>query len=318
MSAHQLLLVDDEPMILQSLSLLFEEEYIVHTATNGQQGLRILKEHPISVIIADQRMPKMTGIEFLRQAKEIAPDAMRILMTGYADLEAIIDSVNVGEVFRYVNKPWQAEKLRETVRFACNVAQQRRLIRKEKPVVPDTTLPLSLSSVEFHKSEFELLFVDSNFSHLKSFKEFFEPKYTCHISNSPDEALSILRRFPVAVLVSEANLGNIDGADFLIAAKAVQPEVVTILMTSIKDYKVAVRLINEGQIYRYLVKPFSRESLRLTIESAVIHYKFHREQLSSSIASTSKSTFSVPQANTTSLPEILASLRQHFATRPIY
>jgi len=316
MSAHQLLLVDDEPMILQSLSLLFEEEYIVHTATNGQQGLRILKEHPISVIIADQRMPKMTGIEFLRQAKEIAPDAMRILMTGYADLEAIIDSVNVGEVFRYVNKPWQAEKLRETVRFACNVAQQRRLIRKEKPVVPDTTLPLSLSSVEFHKSEFELLFVDSNFSHLKSFKEFFEPKYTCHISNSPDEALSILRRFPVAVLVSEANLGNIDGADFLIAAKAVQPEVVTILMTSIKDYKVAVRLINEGQIYRYLVKPFSRESLRLTIESAVIHYKFHREQLSSSIASTSKSTFSVPHTN--SLPEILASLRQHFATRPIY
>jgi DNA-binding NtrC family response regulator len=316
MSAHQLLLVDDEPMILQSLSLLFEEEYIVHTATNGQQGLRILKEHPISVIIADQRMPKMTGIEFLRQAKEIAPDAMRILMTGYADLEAIIDSVNVGEVFRYVNKPWQAEKLRETVRFACNVAQQRRLIRKEKPVVPDTTLPLSLSSVEFHKSEFELLFVDSNFSHLKSFKEFFEPKYTCHISNSPDEALSILRRFPVAVLVSEANLGNIDGADFLIAAKAVQPEVVTILMTSIKDYKVAVRLINEGQIYRYLVKPFSRESLRLTIESAVIHYKFHREQLSSSIASASKSTFSVPHTN--SLPEILASLRQYFATRPIY
>ncbi len=316
MSAHQLLLVDDEPMILQSLSLLFEEDYIVHTATNGQQGLRILKEHPISVIIADQRMPKMTGIEFLRQAKEIAPDAMRILMTGYADLEAIIDSVNVGEVFRYVNKPWQAEKLRATVRFACNVAQQRRLIRKEKPVVPDTTLPLSLSSVESYKSEFELLFVDSNLSHLKSFKEFFEPKYTCHISNSPDEALDILRRFPVAVLVSEADLGNTDGADFLIAAKAVQPEVVTILMTSVKDYKVAVRLINEGQVYRYLVKPFSRESLRLTIESAVIHYKFHREQLLSSVASVSKSTFPMPYTN--SLPEILASLRQHFATRPIY
>jgi len=317
MPAHHLLFVDDEPMILQSLSLLFEE-YTVHTASSGQQGLEILQEHPISVIITDQRMPGMTGIEFLRRAKEIAPDAMRILMTGYADLEAIIDSVNVGEVFRYVNKPWQAEKLKETVRFACNVAQQRHLIRKEKPAVPATPVSFSLSSVESQKSEFELLFVDSNSSHLQSFKEFFEPKYTCHISSSPSEALDILRRFPIAVLISEANLGDADGADFLIAAKAVQPEVVTILVTSIKDSKIAVRLINEGQVYRYLVKPFSRESLRLTIESAVIHYKFYREQLARSIAPAMKSAFSVPQANTTALPEILTSLRQYFATRPTY
>jgi len=317
MPAHQLLFVDDEPMILQSLSLLFEE-YTVHTAASGQQGLEILQQHPISVIITDQRMPGMTGIEFLRQAKEIAPDAVRILMTGYADLEAIIDSVNVGEVFRYVNKPWQAEKLKETVRFACNVAQQRYLIRKEKPAVPATPVSFSLSSVESQKSEFELLFVDSNPSHLQSFKDFFEPKYTCHITTSPSEALGLLRRFPIAVLISEANLGDADGADFLIAAKAVQPEVVTVLMTSIKDSKVAIRLINEGQVYRYLVKPFSRESLRLTIESAVIHYKFYREQLARSTATAMKSAFSVPQTHTTALPEILTSLRQYFATRPTY
>jgi DNA-binding NtrC family response regulator len=317
MPAHHLLFVDDEPMILQSLSLLFED-YPVHTATNGQQGLEILRSHPISVIITDQRMPGMTGIEFLREAKDIAPDAVRILMTGYSDLQAIIDSVNVGEVFRYVNKPWQAEKLKETVHFACHVAQQRSLIRKEKSAIPATNLSLGISSLESQKSEFELLFVDSNSSHLQSFKEFFEPKYTCHISSSPSEALGILRRFPIAVLVSEANLGEVDGVDFLIAAKAVQPEVVTILVTSIKDSKIAVRLINEGQVYRYLVKPFSRESLRLTIESAVIHYKFYHEQLVRSTAPAMKSAFSVPQANTTSLPEILASLRQYFATRPTY
>ncbi len=317
MHAHHLLFVDDEPMVLQSLSLLFED-YPVHTATSGQQGLEILQSHPISVIITDQRMPGMTGIEFLREAKEIAPDAVRILITGYSDLQAIIDSVNVGEIFRYVNKPWQADKLKETVLFACHVAQQRSLIKKEKPVIPASNLSLSLSSLESQKSEFELLFVDSNPSHLQSFREFFESKYPCHISSSPSEALSILRRFPIAVLVSEANLGEVDGVDFLIAAKAVQPEVVTILVTSIKDSKVAVRLINEGQVYRYLVKPFSRESLRLTIESAVIHYKFCREQLSRSIAPAMKSTFSVPQTDTASLPEILASLRQYFATKSTY
>lgn len=313
MQGHQLLFVDDEPMILQSLSLLFED-YAVHTATSGQQGLEILQQYPISVIVSDQRMPQMTGVEFLRQAKEIAPDAIRILMTGYSDLQSIIDSVNVGEVFRYVNKPWQAEKLKETIRFACSVAEQRRLITKEKPVVPSGGVSLGIPAVESRRSEFELLFVDSNPSHLQSFKEFFAPKYVCHATSSPSEAIDILRRFPIAVLVSEAILSEVDGADFLIAAKAVQPEVVTVLMTSMKDAKTAVRLINEGQVYRYLVKPFPRESLRLTIESAVIHYKLHREHLGSGAKSNGQATFSQAQ----SLPDILASLRQHFAMRPTY
>lgn len=313
MQAHQLLFVDDEPMILQSLSLLFED-YTVHTATSGQHGLEILQQYPISVIVSDQRMPQMTGVEFLRQAKEIAPNAIRILMTGYSDLQSIIDSVNVGEVFRYVNKPWQAEKLKETIRFACSVAEQRRLITKEKPVVPSSALPLGIPTVESRKSEFELLFVDSNASHLQSFKEFFEPKYVCHVTSSPSEAMDILRRFPIAVLVSEAILTEGDGADFLIAAKAVQPEVVTVLMTSMKDAKTAVRLINEGQVYRYLVKPFPRESLRLTIESAVIHYKLHREHLAAGAKSSGQMAFS----HTQSLPEMLSLLRQQFAARPTY
>lgn len=93
-------------------------------------------------------------------------------MTGYSDLQSIIDSVNVGEVFRYVNKPWQAEKLKETVRFACNVADQRRSITKGKITVPPSSFTLGIPEIEHRKSEFELLFVDSNESHLQSFKAF--------------------------------------------------------------------------------------------------------------------------------------------------
>lgn len=310
MLQHHLLFVDDEPMILHSLSLLFED-YTVYTATSGQQGLEILQQHPISVIISDQRMPQMTGVEFLRQAKEIAPDAIRILMTGYSDLQSIIDSVNVGEVFRYVNKPWQAEKLKETVRFACNVADQRRSITKGKITVPPSSFTLGIPEIEHRKSEFELLFVDSNESHLQSFKAFFEPKYTCHTTSSPEEAMHTLRRFPIAVLVSEANLNGVDGVDFLIAAKTAQPEVVTILMTGMKDARSVVRLINEGQVYRYLVKPFPRESLRLTVESAVIHYKLYHDQLACRAKLSEQTIF--PQ-----VPPFLgssASLRQNFVAR---
>lgn len=319
MHKHQLLLVDDEPMILHSLLLLFYEDYVVHTATSGAQGLEILQQNQISVIISDQRMPQMTGIEFLRQAKEIAPNAIRILMTGYSDLQAVIDSVNVGEVFRYINKPWQAEKLKETVRFACTVASQRSLIAKERASVPTGGITLGLSKPEQTKSEYELLFVDSNLSHLQSFKEFFEPKYVCHTTNSPNEALDMLRRFPIAVLVSEASLNDADGADFLIAAKSMQPEVVTVLMTSMKDAKVAVRLINEGQVYRYLVKPFARESLRLTIESAVIHYKLNKENPNRNPMLLEQTFYaSKPKPEARTFQELLTALRQRVDTKPIY
>ncbi|MDW8466191.1 MAG: response regulator [Chloroherpetonaceae bacterium] len=319
MQKHHLLLVDDEPMILHSLSLLFCEDYVVHTATSGTEGLELLQQHPISVIISDQRMPQMTGIEFLRQAKEIAPNAIRILMTGYSDLQAVIDSVNVGEVFRYINKPWQAEKLKETVRFACMVASQRSSIAKEKIKVPASGLSYGLSKPEQVKSEYELLFVDSNPSHLQSFKEFFEPKYVCHTTNSPNDALDMLRRFPIAVLVSEACLNDVNGADFLIAAKSVQPEVVTVLMTSMKDAKIAVRLINEGQVYRYLVKPFARESLRLTIESAVIHYKLNKENPHRNAMLLEQALYAnQPRSETRSFQELLTALRQRLDTKPIY
>ncbi|KER09614.1 MAG: hypothetical protein HY22_10190 [[Candidatus Thermochlorobacteriaceae] bacterium GBChlB] len=299
----QLLFVDDEPMILQSLSLLFED-YTVLTATSGEDGLKLLAQHPISVIVSDQRMPKMTGVEFLRQAKEIAPHAIRILMTGYSDLDAVINSVNVGEVFRYINKPWQADKLRETIRFACAVAGQRMVYVSQKPATA-----AAASSVEA-KTEYEILFVDSNDSHLKSFQDFFASKYTCHISTTASDALELLRKYPISVVLSDSMLNDSDGADFLIAVRNRHPEVVTILMTSTRDAKTAIKLINDGQVYRYLVKPFPRESLRLTVESAVIHYKVNRENPATMFQRLEDDTIFNSNGTTQSLRDVLSALRQ--------
>lgn len=314
-SQSQLLLVDDEPLILQSLSILFDD-YTVFTAESGADALEILKQNTIDVVVSDQRMPQMSGVDFLRFAKEISPNTIRILMTGYADLQAVIDSVNVGEIFRYINKPWNAEKLKETIRFACTVAQQRRAMTVAKPTsaaIPSLQPPPSESI-----SEFELLFVDSNPKHLEQFKMFFEPKYKTHVITSVADAFDLIPKYNIAVVVADSSLPEIDGAEFLIAVKEKYPNLTTVLMTGSQDAKQAIRMINEGSVYRYLVKPFPRESLRLTIESAIIHFKVSQQNPTTNLKMMEKSFFRSGDSSARSVEELLSILRSSISAKTIY
>ncbi|MDA8141802.1 MAG: response regulator, partial [Desulfobacteraceae bacterium] len=111
---HTLLLVDDEAAILKSLQrLLRKDGFEIITAESGAQALVKLAQapKPVSLIISDQRMPVMTGAQFLEQALFLAPDAVRFILTGYADMDAIIDAVNKGKIHRYITKPWDDEEL---------------------------------------------------------------------------------------------------------------------------------------------------------------------------------------------------------------
>src|SRR5438445_537437 len=108
---HPILLVDDEPEILFSLRGLLRREFELFTAESGAEALEILKQHPIHVIMTDQRMPRMTGVELLRQAQMEHPEAIRIVFTGYADLKAVVDAVNQGHIYRYLTKPWDPDDL---------------------------------------------------------------------------------------------------------------------------------------------------------------------------------------------------------------
>jgi putative two-component system response regulator len=111
---HSILIVDDEESILNAFKrILADEDYEIHTAHNGLEGLNKLRaaQKPFSLIISDQRMPVMNGVQFFTQAKDIFPDAVRILLTGYADTEAIIDAINKGGVHLYFTKPWREEEL---------------------------------------------------------------------------------------------------------------------------------------------------------------------------------------------------------------
>jgi putative two-component system response regulator len=132
---HSILIVDDEESILNSFQrILADEDYEVHAVNNGSEGLNKLRtaQKPYSVIVSDQRMPEMSGVQFFAQAKDIFPDAVRILLTGYADSNAIIDAINKGGVHLYFTKPWREEEILLHIKQSLSkveiLAENKRLV----------------------------------------------------------------------------------------------------------------------------------------------------------------------------------------------
>lgn len=116
MTRHGLLLVDDEKDILTTLQITFEEEFEVFTASSGEEALAILRVQDIAVIVADQRMPAMTGVELLKRSIEIKPHCIRMILTGYTDTGSLIEAINCGHIYQYVTKPWERHDIKLAVR----------------------------------------------------------------------------------------------------------------------------------------------------------------------------------------------------------
>jgi response regulator RpfG family c-di-GMP phosphodiesterase len=116
---YTLLIVDDEPDVCDSVHDLLRREFRVLKAHSGQEGFRLMQEEEVHIIMTDQRMPQVSGVELLTKVKARNPQAVRMLFTGYADLESIIAAINQGHVYQFLKKPWQPEELVEAVRQAA-------------------------------------------------------------------------------------------------------------------------------------------------------------------------------------------------------
>lgn len=117
---NTILIVDDQQEILNSLRRIFQREYNVLTASDGNDGLQLLQQQQVKVILSDQRMPGMDGVTFLKKANEIQPHAIRIMITGYADIEASINAVNEAKIYQYVSKPFEPDELKLVVKSAVD------------------------------------------------------------------------------------------------------------------------------------------------------------------------------------------------------
>ena len=122
-----LLLLDDEVNILRALSrVLRRDGYQILVARNAQDAFALLAKHEVHVILSDQRMPEMNGTEFLSRVKDLYPDTVRIVLSGYTDLKSVTDAINQGAIFKFLTKPWDDKELRSTVAQAF---QHRELIK---------------------------------------------------------------------------------------------------------------------------------------------------------------------------------------------
>jgi signal transduction histidine kinase len=133
---HTILVVDDEPDVVKSVQDLLRLDHRVLGATRAEDGIKLMQQEDVHVVMSDQRMPGMTGVQFLNQVRGEHPDAVRLLFTGYADIKAVVDAINEGNVYRYITKPWDPDELQTIIREAVErydlLAERKRLVEELK------------------------------------------------------------------------------------------------------------------------------------------------------------------------------------------
>jgi DNA-binding NtrC family response regulator len=142
----RLLFVDDEQRVLNSMRIMFRRQFDLYLASHGAEALDIVKSKDIDVIVADHRMPKMTGVEVLSKVRTMSPRTVRILLTGYADLDAVEGSINDSEVFRFLTKPCAPKQLRETIELAAKLAREAPVPEPQAELSPNDTLEIIMEA----------------------------------------------------------------------------------------------------------------------------------------------------------------------------
>ena len=156
---HTLLVVDDEPDVVDSVHDLLRREFTVLKAKSADEGIRLMQQNEVHIIMTDQRMPRITGVELLTKIRQRYPHAVRMLFTGYADLESIVAAINQGHVYGFVKKPWQPDELEAVVREAAaeydrlvDQADQLHRLREELQQLRDRVAALELEVQRLRKA----------------------------------------------------------------------------------------------------------------------------------------------------------------------
>lgn len=291
------LFVDDEQRVLTSMRAMFRRDYNVLLANSGVAALEILGRESVDVIVSDQRMPGMTGVEVLKTFKEHAPQAMRILLTGYADQDAITASINEGEVFRYLTKPCPQDVLRATIALAVEAVKGPQgcvdeaalsaaepglgipddpvdasepfdgisdVTDQAAPAQPDHPVPVSIE-----RENVELLLLTNDPQLTVALDKALEKSHALHAVEHIDDAVRVLEKHAIGVLITDIAINADEVQALTNQLKQHVPELVTIVASDHSDAHRLIDLINGGQVFRFLLKPIKAKQTSIWIESAV-------------------------------------------------
>jgi response regulator RpfG family c-di-GMP phosphodiesterase len=254
----KVLFVDDEERILNGLRALFRQDYHVFTADNGAAALDLVQKNGIQVVVSDQRMPGMTGVELLRQVRKAAPKTVRLLLTGYSDLAALVGSINDGEIFRFVKKPWDNDEMRETMSDAAALAAK---------VAAAAAAPAK--KVPPPRPPGSLLVIDAGEGLAKGLQRLVADSATVKQVSTAADAAKYLQQNDVAAIVADLDAGREGLVKLFKLLKEKRPDILSIVMYDDPDSELVAQLVNEAQIYRFLEKPINGRELAEHVSEAL-------------------------------------------------
>jgi len=277
---YKVLFVDDEPRVTNALKAIFRREYDVLIANSGAQALKLLSQTKVDVIVSDQRMPEMLGNELLASVSIHYPQTMRILLTGFMDREAIVNSINDGEVFRFINKPWNNDEMREVVAEAAlaseipvepvvRVATQASDSSSDNAAVDAQTLPKL-------NGDLALLMIEQGKDTRNQIRKFCSSHdIMIYGTQNIEQAIAAAAtRESIGVAVIELTEDTSAALQTIHLLKQARPELIAIALTDEYDTNTAVDLINRGQVFKYLAKPLDLGGFQRAIHNAFLRHSY--------------------------------------------
>jgi len=280
-----LLFVDDEPSILTALRVVFRSAYNVTVTTDGFEAVELLKTKKFDVIVSDQRMPTMTGVELLRHAFDLSPNTIRVLLTGYSDTDAILGAINDVEVHRFLQKPWDNVKLKQTVNEAIELSKS--LAKTPHPSTTPSEAPKKLADVvplpTQHRAhpaidnapplpggeKETILIVDAKSNLYSQAKSELSSKVDVEHAASITDVFNVLEQKPVCTMVCSFDVQSEADRTFIQMLKKEHPYILVVAVCDSTDSTRLIELINQAKIFRFIKKPVSMSLLSRYVESAI-------------------------------------------------
>jgi serine/threonine-protein kinase len=204
-------------------------------------------------------------VDLLRQVKDLSPNSVRMLLTGYSDLASIVGSINDGEVFRFVKKPWDNLDIQKTIADAVAIAMEL----AAAPPAPDKPL---------EKLDASVLVVDTTPTLFEGMKQVLGDIAPMRLVGTPDDVLRELETEEVALIVADLSVGQEGLTTLFKLLKARHPEILSILVTEASDSELVIELINQAQIFRFLNKPINVRQMRGHVEAALAKYRAFKQR----------------------------------------
>lgn len=261
--------IDDEERILRVMKKLFRKSHDVFCTTDPNEYIEFIKNNDVHVAVSDQRMPERMGVDILKEIKDVSPNTMRILLTGYADLDAILGSINEGEIFRYLTKPCKAEEILRVVERATEIAMSPH----ESDSMSDELLASAVTSItEETANKPTVLVLDDDIDVMKDMEEEFGDMFAFKWASNLEEAYGHLDTGNISVCVADIHVDGDNITPVIYTLKQHAKHIVVLVQTSFQDANQLIELINKGQVYRCLPKPVRLSLAKISLERAYQHH----------------------------------------------